>query len=160
LSGLIRHCFSHLYEFERQFIPQNKRPRVFFEARVILSIYAALFIASLLLQSWFLAIYWLLPRLMGEPFMRMARLSEHQGCPLVPDLLRNTRTVIAALPIKYLGWYACYHAEHHLSPNTPFHAVRKLHKKIAGEIVHIETGYLKIHGKIFADARAGRLPRG
>ena len=154
----MRHCTGHLNDFEQQFIPQEKRPRVFFEARVIGSIYATLLVVSLLSQSWFLVIYWLLPRLIGEPFMRMARLSEHQACPLVPDLLRNTRTVIAPLPIKYLGWYACYHAEHHLSPNTPFHAVQKLHEKIAAEIVHIETGYLKTHCKIFIDARAGRLP--
>ncbi len=158
LNGLFSHFFGCISVFEKAFIPAHKRAQVVFEARVIVAIYIALIVVSCVYQSWFLAVYWLLPRVVGEPFMRMIRLTEHQGCPLVPNLFRNTRSVIAWAPLKYLGWYACYHAEHHLSPNTPFHAVVKLHKKMAGKIEHLENSYLKTHRGIFADLRADRLP--
>ena len=157
-AGLLRHAFGKFSDGEKVFIPESKRAQVAFEARLMLSIYAALIVVSLLLQSWFLMIYWFLPRLLGEPFMRAVRLTEHQGCPTVPNLFRNTRTVLAWAPIKLLGWYACYHAEHHLSPNTPFFSVETLHRKIAERLENLETGYIKTHTQIFADVRAGLLP--
>ena len=159
IKGLLSHFFGYISEFEQGFIPEKKRARVIFESRVIVAFYAVLFVGSLLMQSWFLFIFWLLPRVAGEPLMRVVRLSEHQGCPLVPDLFRNTRTVVAMLPLKYLGWYACYHAEHHISPNTPFHAVPTLHKKIAHKIEQVNGGYLPAHKRIFSAVVAGKLPR-
>ena len=156
-SALLRHACGHFYAYERAFLPVSAMSTVRREARLFLALYA---LCAIVATPAHLITYWLLPRLLGEPFMRMVRLSEHQGTPLVPDLLRNTRTVVAWFPLRLLGWQACFHAEHHLSPNTPFHAVHRLHRALAGQLEHVSPGYLAAHQGIAGDAWAGRLPRG
>jgi fatty acid desaturase len=53
-------------------------------------------VASVALSTWAALIYWVIPRLMGEPAMRWMRVTEHVGCEYTPDLRRNTRTTQAA----------------------------------------------------------------
>ena len=66
---------------------------------------------------------WLLPRLVGEPAMRVARLSEHAGRPRTADVTENTRSLRVPLPLRLLAWNMPFHAEHHAAPSVPFHAL-------------------------------------
>ena len=37
----------------------------------------------------------------------------------------------------------CYHAEHHLFPNVPFHTLPRVHEYLRDRIVHLEErGYV------------------
>ncbi|MEM7206179.1 MAG: fatty acid desaturase [Pseudomonadota bacterium] len=159
VTAILRHSVGHLYAYETEFVPQTKRKRVRRDAQILLAFYAALIALSIVFSSWALWVYWLMPRLLAEPFMRAVRLSEHQGTLLTPDLLRNTRTVKAIWPIQYLGWHACFHAEHHLSPNTPFHAAPRLHKLVVRKLENVSPNYLSVHRDISTAIRAGELPR-
>jgi hypothetical protein len=37
-------------------------------------------------------IYWIVPALLGQPWLRLFLLAEHAGCPQVRDMLANSRT--------------------------------------------------------------------
>ncbi|MFQ3585995.1 MAG: hypothetical protein SNJ85_13950 [Cyanobacteriota bacterium] len=36
-----------------------------------------------------------------------------------------------------------YHAEHHLYPSIPFHALAKAHEHLQPYLAHLEPGYLR-----------------
>ncbi len=145
--ALILHSLGRFDTQERGFLPASARPLVIRQSRILCLIYAAVFVVSLLGFHQFL-VYWLVPRIAGEFAQRIVRVTEHQTCPLVPDLRRNTRSVIALAPLQLLGWYSCYHAEHHLSPNTPFHAMPRLHQRLRDDIAHMSPSYIAAHQEI------------
>lgn len=152
LRGLVLHSAGRFSVAEQEFIPKSKRATVKWEARGLCSIYLAAVVASLMMQTWALCVYWFVPRLLAEPAQRLVRLTEHQGCPLVPDLFTNTRTVLAAMPVRLLGWYACHHAEHHISPNTPFHAMPALSRRLRQHMGRVSQSYLQAHCEIIRHA--------
>ena len=90
-----------------------------------------------------------MPRLIGEPVQRALRVAEHTGCEETPDILRNTRTTLTSASLRLLGWQMPFHVEHHLYPNVPFHALPKLHRLLADELINLEIqGYLRGHARI------------
>lgn len=140
-ATLIRHALGRFSAMERVFLPTSVQPRVQRQAWLLWGIYGAVLIGSLALQSWAAVIYWLLPRLAGEPFMRLIRMSEHGACPQTPDILRNTRTVLTCPPLRWLAWNMAYHAEHHARAAVPFHALPELHRRIGDRFEFVERGY-------------------
>ena len=147
LRALALHSLGRFNAAEQGFLPVAARAAVIRQSRLLCLLYSGAGAAILAGHS-ALLIYWLIPRLAGEFVQRLVRLTEHQACPRIPDLQRNTRSVIAAAPLRLLGWYSCYHAEHHLSPNTPFHAMPDLHQRLRGSIAHVSPGYVAAHREI------------
>ena len=47
--------------------------------------------------------FWILPAVLGQPWLRLYLLAEHTGCPLVPDMLANTRTTFTNPVVKALA---------------------------------------------------------
>ncbi|MFD0859705.1 fatty acid desaturase [Roseovarius aquimarinus] len=121
------------------YIPARARPRIIREARAMLAIYAAV-LASLLVSPLLFWI-WLLPALLGQPFLRLYLLAEHGRCPMVADMLRNTRTTHTNRVIRFLAWNMPYHAEHHALPNVPFHRLPDLHAHMRGHHGVLQYGY-------------------
>lgn len=148
LKNLARHPLGIFSPQEQSFLPERLRASVQREAQLLLAIYAALLVISLLTESAVLFWYWLLPRLMGEPWMRLIRISEHGGCPWVADLLRNTRTTRTWAPVRWLAWNMPFHAEHHSFPNIPFHALPALHQYLRPHLEHVDEGYLASHRQL------------
>jgi fatty acid desaturase len=141
IATLIRHALGRFSAMERQFLPAGVRPRVQRQAWLMWGIYAVVLGVSLAAQSWAAAVYWLLPRIAGEPLMRLIRMSEHGACPLSDDIWRNTRTVLTWPPIRWLAWNMAYHAEHHARAAVPFHALPELHRRIGERFEVVERGY-------------------
>jgi fatty acid desaturase len=123
------------------------------EARVLLGIYATVVAVSLATGSWLAVEYWVLPALLGQPFLRLFLLAEHTGCPLVPDQLRNARTTRSNPLVRRLAWNMPYHAEHHTFPALPFHALPAAHALLRDKIAEQATGYLAAQGRIVATLR-------
>ena len=77
-------------------------PRLVREARIMLAVYAAIAALSVVFRTDAALVYWVLPALLGQPFLRAYLLAEHTGLPLVEDFWENTRTTLtgaaAALP--------------------------------------------------------------
>ena len=141
ISTLLRHALGRFSAMELQFLPVSEQPQVQRQAWLMWAIYATVITLSVYLQSWNVALFWLLPRIVGEPFMRLIRMSEHGACPYVGDIWRNTRTVLTWTPIRWLAWNMAYHAEHHALAAVPFHALPLLHRWLGDEFQVVESGY-------------------
>ena len=88
---------------------------------------------------------WLLPLAVGQPLLRFVLLAEHGGCPYIADGRRNTRTTLTLWPLRLLMWQMPFHAEHHLYPSLPFHALAEAHSLVQGHLAQVDRGYLSVN---------------
>jgi fatty acid desaturase len=142
----------------RPYIPADAVPAVRRSLGLQFAVYGLLALVSLIGANGFLFWYWLLPLAVGQPLLRFVLLAEHGGCPFVADGLRNTRTTHTLLPLRRLMWNMPYHAEHHLYPSLPFHALARAHERLAPHLVNLAGGYLVVHLGFLADLGALRMP--
>jgi len=92
--------------------------------------------------------FWFLPALLAQPFLRALLVAEHTGCSLDRNGLTNTRTTLAAGPIRLLMWNMPFHAEHHLYPAVPFHQLPALHRHIRERLRHLANGYVAANREV------------
>ncbi len=158
LTEIGRHVIGRLSKEERRFIPKQEAKTIFNEARIMVLLYASIFIVCVI-YSWSAPLYyWVIPVLMGEPVMRAIRLAEHVGRPNSDNLRENTRTTLVSKPFQFLCWNMNYHAEHHYASSIPFYALPRLHEKLRGHVFVEERGYLGAHIDIISQL-VGRTPR-
>ena len=146
VTTLIRHARAYVQE---PFVPTEKRPIIVREARLHLALYSIATIVSLAAQSGVLLIYWILPVLVGQPFLRAFLLAEHSGCPHVADMLMNTRTTVSNSAVRLLSWNMPYHAEHHAWAAVPFHKLPSTHRQAGERVAHISRGYVEVHRSLW-----------
>ncbi|MGH6920758.1 MAG: fatty acid desaturase, partial [Geminicoccaceae bacterium] len=144
-ASLARHASGRVDE---PFITARLRPGIVREARLYLAVYACTLIVSIATGSAAVLIFWLIPALLGQPFLRCYLLAEHTGCPLVADMLRNTRTTRSLAVVRRLAWNMPYHAEHHAYPWVPFHALPAAHRLLEHEIAIQASGYVAVNRAI------------
>ncbi len=135
------------------YLPIKEHRKVVFEARTFLLVYGCVAAVAILTGSALPLVYWLGPVLLAQPALRAFLLAEHTGCPEVPEMTRNTRTTLTVRSVRFLGWNMPYHAEHHLHPSVPFHALPRLHTLIVGRLAHVSSGYRSAHREIRATFR-------
>ena len=100
--------------------------------------------ASALLFGWATPfVYWILPQLLCQPFLRAYVLAEHTGCTLDGNGLTNTRTTLTNAAVRLLMWNMPFHAEHHLYPSIPFHRLPDAHVAIRDKLCFVQHGYLR-----------------
>ena len=99
----------------------------------------------------------ILPRIIGEPVMRLIRMSEHVGRPQAADWLLNTRSVETWAPMRWLGWNMAYHAEHHAVPSVPFHALPQLREALLPHLDDARRGYLATQAHLIARGLRGGI---
>lgn len=145
--GLVTHALGRTPE------PFLRAPRaaarIAGEARVVLIIYALVAAAAVAAGSWAPLTFWVLPVLAGQPFLRFYLLAEHTLCPLVPDMLANSRTTRSNALVRFLAWNMPYHAEHHAFPSVPFHALPSLHGDLRSDLKVTASGYVAVNREIF-----------
>lgn len=134
-------------------IPQVRR-----SAWLQAGVYGALAGLSLIGGNGFLLWFWLLPLAVGQPFLRFLLLAEHSGCDFGGDATTNTRTTLTNPVVRWLMWNMPFHAEHHLYPSLPFHALPAAHGLIGPHLKHIDPGYLAVHRRLLANLSALALP--
>ena len=142
----------------RPYIPADAVPAVRRSLGLQFAIYGLLALVSLIGANGFLFWYWLLPLAVGQPLLRFVLLAEHGGCPFVADGLRNTRTTHTLLPLRRLMWNMPFHAEHHLYPSLPFHALAAAHRDLRPGLKVVAPGYLAVHRAFLANLAALALP--
>ena len=155
LITLLRMLFGQFNTIELKFLPKREMPRVRRQAWIMAGVYVALAVGSIWLNTYVVAIYWLIPRVVGEPFMRLIRISEHTGCPRVRNILRNTRTVLTFPLFRWLNWNNAYHAEHHAIPTIPFHALSDLHQTMGSYFEEVRHGYVATQVHLIRGGREG-----
>ena len=142
LSGLVRQPFGRLSPAERRDAPPALHGTVQREAQIFWCVYLALAAVSVHFESWLVVQLWLLPRLAGEPLMRVIRMSEHVGCARAPSMLANTRTVFTIAPLRLLAWNMAYHTAHHALPQAPFFRLGALDAVLRDHVVETRDGYV------------------
>jgi fatty acid desaturase len=131
------------------YLPKSAHTEVIRSTRLQLAAYGAIALLSIALgHPWFLVTYWLLPLALGQPLLRFVLLAEHTGCTNDDNPLTNTRTTLTLWPLRFLMWNMPYHAEHHLYPSIPFHALPKAHRQLQNHFSYIEPGYLSVNRNI------------
>ncbi len=123
------------------YLSDRALPRMRREAMVMLGLYA---LAGLtLIWSSLLFWIWILPVLLGQPFLRLYLLAEHGDCPFVANMFENTRTTFTNRVVRFLAWNMPYHVEHHVYPAVPFHRLPNLHGLMRDELKVTAEGYAK-----------------
>ena len=88
---------------------------------------------------------WLLPIVLGQPFLRLYLLAEHGRCAHVSNMFENTRTTFTHRIVRWLAWNMPYHAEHHANPAVPFYRLPELHDLALPHLRETENGYRRFH---------------
>jgi fatty acid desaturase len=154
ITVTLRHALTG--RVSEPFVPALKRRMIVLEARILWACYAAILVTSLLLHSADALIYWVLPVLAGQPFLRLYLLSEHAGCALNDNMFANTRTTYTNAAVRLLTWQMPFHVEHHAFPGIPFHALGEVNTLIRGRIQVSAPGYLALHRELIRRLRTAR----
>lgn len=157
LGWLFLHSMGRMRPDERQNVPDNELPRIYFEARVMLALYAAIGVGAVVAQSWAPMIYWLIPLTIGRPVQHAIRAADHAGCLEGPNLKHHVRTVITDPVTQFLCWNMNFHSMHHLAPSAPFHALPALHEAVGDKLYNSKRGYCAAQLDIIRHHLTGRL---
>ena len=152
IATTLRHACARVDE---RFIGARQRPEIVREARLLMGVYLLALIISIAASSAALLWLWLGPVLLGQPFLRLYLLAEHTGCPLVANMLENSRTTLTLAPVRRLAWNMPFHAEHHAYPALPFHALPAAHRVLKARTAVQAPGYVAVHREIVAGLRPG-----
>ena len=126
------------------YVPAKGKDRIRKEARVMLVLYICIIIATLLGNTWIFWC-WIIPSLIGQPFLRLYLLAEHGRCPPVTNMFENTRTTFTNRIVRFLAWNMPYHIEHHTYPSVPFHKLPDLHELIKKDLGVTSNGYVEFN---------------
>ncbi len=149
VRGLIRVAAWHAPD---DFVPHARARSVRNEARAYLAAYALAGAVSLWAQTTLLLYVWIIPMVLGQPFLRLYLLAEHGRCPMVADMFENTRTTFTNRIVRALARNMPYHAEHHAFPNVPFHSLPTLHDLAKPHLKVTQDGYAAFHADYVRDA--------
>lgn len=120
-------------------VPEGAKARVVREARGMAVLYALAVLS--LVWTPVLIWVWVVPVLLGQPFLRLYLLAEHGDCPRVANMFENTRTTFTNRLVRFLAWNMPYHVEHHVWPAVPFHRLPELHRMMRDELRVTADGY-------------------
>ncbi|HMS96402.1 MAG TPA: fatty acid desaturase [Tabrizicola sp.] len=133
------------------FLPEGARKRIVRDARVMALGYLVLAITPWLWPT--LVWVWILPVLLGQPFLRLYLLAEHGDCPNVANMFENTRTTFTNRIVRFLAWNMPYHVEHHVWPQVPFHRLPDLHGMMKADLQVTAEGYVSFTREYLARHR-------
>jgi len=130
---------------EDSFIAAANQRSVQMEALVMLAFYALIAGLSLAFGSSAAFWAWVIPALIGQPFLRLYLLAEHGRCAPVANMFENTRTTFTHRLVRQLAWNMPYHAEHHAYPAVPFYRLPELHKLTQSHLKKTSPSYRDFH---------------
>jgi fatty acid desaturase len=122
-------------------VPASAHAAVVRSVRLQIVVYGGIAAVSIAAGSLAALWYWILPVVLAQPALRAWLVCEHTLCPETDDPLVNTRTTLVPAAMRLLMWNMPFHAEHHLYPQIPFHALPAAHAKLRAHFAHVVTGY-------------------
>ena len=117
------------------------------EARIVFVIYLLFFFVSFNLNNGILLYTWIIPMIIGQPFLRLFLLAEHSLCDLTTDMTKNSRTTKTNFIVRFFMWNMNYHTVHHYTPGIPFHKLQEYQTNIEHKVKYQESGYFNFHKK-------------
>jgi fatty acid desaturase len=156
LSTTLRHAASG--RVREPFVAPAKHGVIVREARLLWAAYGAVLAVSLAARSDAALFYWIIPVMLGQPFLRMYLLAEHTGCAPSADTYANTRTTYTNGFVRTLAWQMPFHVEHHAFPAVPFHALRRVNALIRPRIEVSAPGYGAVQLTLIRRMRTAPAP--
>jgi fatty acid desaturase len=132
------------------FVPANARGKLVLEARLHLAAMLVLAMAGVAFGLTWILTLWVIPALLGQPFLRAYLMAEHGACPLVANMLANSRTTYTNRLVRFLAWNMPFHSAHHALPTVPFHRLPALNRNLASRLKVTAQGYGEAHRQIRA----------
>lgn len=146
--GHLKTLYANAFgDIQHSYVPPKGRPKVRAEARAMIAFYAVVILVAGYFRLTVLLHVWIIPALLGQPFLRLYLLAEHGRCPFVANMLENTRTTLTNWAVRKLAWNMPFHAEHHAYPGVPFHQLPRFHALIERHLRVVEPGYVSFHEK-------------
>ncbi|MEM7172159.1 MAG: fatty acid desaturase [Pseudomonadota bacterium] len=145
---LLRNTFGHC---DDAFVPRSGRVTVRKEAQIMILLYSLIGLMSVAFGSAALIYAWVLPALLGQPFLRLYLMAEHGGCPQESNMFENSRTTFTNWVIRKIAWNMPFHAEHHAFPAVPFYRLPNLHQLTRPHLQKTENGYVRFHREYVAE---------
>jgi fatty acid desaturase len=143
-----KHALGRMRPQDGWYVPKSDLHRIYGEARVMLGVYGLVAAVAIYESSFAPLIYWLIPRMIGEPLQRSWRIAEHKGCEEGPDVRTNTRSTKASTLMKMLCWNMPYHSEHHVLPQAPFFALPKLNQTLGQQLKPMGESLLAVDREV------------
>ena len=145
---ITRHALGSMRPQDSWYVPKSDLPRIYNEARLMLACYLAVAAVSVYLGSAAALVYWLVPRILGEPLQRWMRVAEHKGCEEGPDVRTNTRSTRTNPILRALCWNMPYHSEHHVCPQVPFFRLPELNRQIGHQLRPMGESHLAVEREV------------
>ena len=131
-------------------VPKGLHQKMIIQSRVFLAGYMCLILVSLMLQTWMLVLYLVLPRSLGTFLHDLCSRIQHTALAVNdPDYRMNTRTIMLGPVLRFFYWNMNFHIEHHLFQNVPFHALPRLHEALAQQLPQPPKSLLAAWKEIF-----------
>jgi fatty acid desaturase len=131
LRNLMLHALGIVPKEIRAYVPDGELRRMGWAARAVLAMYAAAIVAAVLTRSWLPVLFFVLPRFYGAPFLFLFIYLQHAGmAENVWDHRLCTRSMRLSRVWSFLFMNMESHAEHHIYPMVPFHALPRLRERL------------------------------
>lgn len=128
-KSMLINASGRLNSEEATYIPDMDKRKAVTIARVWVVIYALTSATALFFQSWIPLMIIGLPRIYGAWHMVLTGMTQHAGlADNAVDHRLNSRTVYMNPVSRFIYWNMNYHAEHHMFPTVPYHALPALHE--------------------------------
>jgi len=142
LKTLVRNALGRRTD---PFVSGSEAGKVRWEARMMIAAYGLAATGLLAAGSAEILLVWLLPVVLGQPFLRLFLMAEHVGCIHEGNMLANSRTTLTSAVVRWLTWNMPYHAEHHALPSIPFFRLPAFHQIARSHLGVVGDGYLRFH---------------
>ena len=137
-----------------RYVPVSAIPKLIREARIYIFAYALLGALGIVFRLDWILWLWVIPALLGQPFLRAYLLAEHAACPFVADMLANTRTTFCSRAVRFIAWNMPHHTAHHALPTVPFHRLPELTRILESRLKCTAHSYPDAHRQIVKGLRS------
>ncbi|MCF7929685.1 MAG: fatty acid desaturase [Spirochaetales bacterium] len=144
IKNLFLHAVGLAAEDVRAYVPDDQLPKMYWSARGVLLLHAAVLVLAVYLESWLPVLLFGLPRFYGAWLMWIFIWLQHVGMEEnVWDHRRSTRSFRVNFFYSFLFMNMENHVEHHLYPLVPFHKLPALREKIEDSMPPPYRGLLR-----------------
>jgi len=132
---ILMHSTGRMADREKTFIPESEFPKIYFKARICVLIYASVIGLSIWLGSFMPLFFIGFTHFFGAWLVSVYGYTQHAGlAENVLDHRLNCRTIYMNSINRFLYLNMNYHAEHHMFPLVPYHALPDLHAAVKDDM--------------------------
>ncbi len=149
-----RYSLCNLNQAELTFVPDSEHRKIFWTARIHLSIYALVILSCFYFWSVLPLFYIGLPAILGVWLAPIFSLTQHAGlAENVLDHRLNCRTILMNRVSCFHYWNMNYHVEHHMFPLVPYYNLPRLYEIVKSDMPEPYHGLVEAWREIIATMR-------